>query len=295
MTTVQPDADASNSEAQASRTQISGVASVDPVATGASMLRRSRSVLASAWPAVIFGLFALLCWQGLVRAFHIATFVLPAPSDIFAAFATNFGRVATAAENTGANALVGLLIGTVLAVLAASLSARLRIADELITPLAAAAATMPIAVLAPIFNTMFDSTSTLPRRLVVTVATFVPIFVNTVRGLKQISPVHAELMASYAASGMAVLRHVRIPGALPFFFTGIRLAASLSVISAVVAEYFGGLQQGLGPKITSAVAASDYALAWAYVIGAIVLGLIFYLLALAIESLAMRSRQVAGR
>jgi len=111
-----------------------------------------------------------------------------------------------------------------------------------------------------------------------------------VRGLKQISPVHAELMLSYAAGGMAVLRHVRIPGALPYFFTGVRLAASLSVISAVVAEYFGGLQQGLGPRITSAVAASDYALAWAYVVGAIALGLAFYLAALLLESLVMRSR-----
>ena len=53
------------------------------------------------------------------------------------------------------------------------------------------------------------------------------------------------------------------------------------MISAIVAEYFGGLQKGLGPKITSAVAASDYALAWAYVVGAIALGLIFFLAALA--------------
>ncbi len=265
-------------------------ATTDPVATGASLLRRSGSGLAAGWPPVAFGMLALGLWQGVVKAFDVATFVLPAPSDIFAALGNNVGRVFAAAQNTGSNAFFGLLIGVVLAVFAASLAARLRIADELITPLAAAAATMPIVVLAPIFNTMFDSTSTLPRRLVVTVATFVPVFVNSVRGLKQISPVHAELMLSYAAGGMAVLRHVRIPGALPYFFTGVRLAASLSVISAVVAEYFGGLQQGLGPRITSAVAASDYALAWAYVIGAIALGLAFYLAALLLESLAMRSR-----
>lgn len=267
----------------------------DPVAGGLSLLRRSGSVLGGAWPPVVFGLLALALWQGLVKAFDVESFVLPAPSDIYAALVDNFARISAAAQNTGGNALVGFLIGAALAVIFASLAARLRIADELITPLAAAAATMPIVVLAPIFNTMFDATSNLPRRLVVTVAVFVPIFVNTVRGLKQVSPVHAELMASYAAGGLAVLRHVRIPGALPYFFTGARLAASLSVISAVVAEYFGGLQKGLGPRITSAVAASDYALAWAYVVAAIVLGLIFYLVALLVESLAMRSRQVSGR
>jgi NitT/TauT family transport system permease protein len=282
-TSVGPDADAASA------------LTIDPVAVGASLLRRSGSALSSLWPPVLVGVLVLGLWEGLVKAFHVATFVLQAPSDIFAALKDNLDRISTAAQNTGMNALVGLVIGTVLAVVAASLAARLRVADELITPLAAAAATMPIVVLAPIFNTMFDSTSTLPRRLVVMVATFVPVFVNTARGLKQISPVHAELMASYAAGGMSVLRHVRIPGALPYFFTGIRLAASLSVISAVVAEYFGGLQQGLGPKITSAVAASDYALAWAYVVGAITLGLIFYVAALLIEAISMRSRQLAGR
>lgn len=267
----------------------------DPVATGVSLLRRTGSALSSVWPPIVLGLAVLGLWQLLVRAFHVSTFVLPAPSDISSSLGDNLDRVLTAAEKTGANAFYGLLIGTAAAVIAAAFAARLRIADELITPLAAAAATMPIVVLAPIFNTMFDSTSTLPRRLVVMVATFVPVFVNTARGLTQMSPVHAELMASYAAGGMSVLRHVRIPGALPHFFTGIRLAASLSVISAVVAEYFGGLQTGLGPKITSAVAATDYPLAWAYVVGAIVLGLLFYLAALLIESMAMRSRQVAGR
>ena len=264
---------------------------VDPVRSGAALLRRTGSVFALLWPPVVLGVIVLALWQWLTKAFDVQTFVLPAPSDIGTALGDNLNRIWLAAGKTGANALAGLLLGTVLAVIAAALSARLRVADELITPLAAAAATMPIVVLAPIFNTMFDSTSTWPRRLVVMVATFVPVFVNTARGLKQLSPVHAELMSSYAASGLAVLRFVRIPGALPYFFTGLRLAASLGVISAVVAEYFGGLQTGLGPKITSAVAASDYALAWAYVVGAIALGLIFYLAALLLEAVAMRTRQ----
>ncbi|MET3805938.1 NitT/TauT family transport system permease protein [Nakamurella sp. UYEF19] len=267
----------------------------DPVAAGASLLRRSGSALGGAWPPIVVGVVVLGVWQWLVKAFDVSSFVLPAPSDIWNALTDNTSRIFDAALDTGGNALVGLVLGTVLAVIGAALVARLRVVDELITPLAAAVATMPIVVMAPIFNTMFDSTSTLPRRLVVMVATFVPVFVNTARGLKQISPVHAELMSSFAASGLAVLRHVRIPGALPYFFTGIRLAASLSVISAVVAEYFGGLQTGLGPKITSAVAASNYASAWSYVVGAIALGLVFYLAALLLEALAMRSRQVSGR
>ena len=243
------------------------------VARTGALLRRSGSLAASILPPIVFGVIVVLAWEGLVRWRNIKPIVLPAPSAIWDAVTTYPGDIASAAQNTGTNALVGLIVGSVLALLAASIAARVPFIDELITPLAAALATMPIVVLAPLLNFMFDTTSTVPRRLVVVVSVFVPVFVNTVRGLKRISPVHRELMQSLAASGVDTLRTVRIPGALPYFFTGLRIAASLAVISAVVAEYFGGLQQGLGPKINSAVAASDTALAWAYVLGAVVLGL----------------------
>ena len=138
---------------------------------------------------------------------------------------------------------------------------------------------MPIIALAPILNNMFSSTSTVPRRLVVTIVVFFPVFINTFRGLTQIDPVHDELMRSYAASEWTVLRKVRVPGALPFFFTGLKLAASLCVIAAIVAEYFGGLQIGLGSRITSAAASTAYGRAWAYVAAACLLGLVFFLAA----------------
>ena len=115
------------------------------------------------------------------------------------------------------------------------------------TPLAAAAAAIPIVALTPILNTMFSSTSSTPRRLIVMIYVFFPIFVNTLKGLRQIEPVHAELMRSYAASPWTTTRVVRLPGALPFFFTGLKIASSGAVIAAIVSEYFGGLQEGLGP------------------------------------------------
>jgi NitT/TauT family transport system permease protein len=166
------------------------------------------------------------------------------------------------------------------------------LADELLTPVAAAVNAMPIIALAPVFNTMFSSTSAVPRRLVVTVVVFFPVFVNTVRGLRQVDPVHQELLQSYAATPWQLTRTVRLPGALPFVFTGLRLASSLAVIAAVVSEYFGGLQTGLGSRITSAAANTAYPRAWAYVVAACALGLAFYLIALLLERLAMpwRSR-----
>jgi NitT/TauT family transport system permease protein len=123
----------------------------------------------------------------------------------------------------------------------------------------------------------------LPRRLVVALIVFFPVFHNTLRGLRQVNATHLELMASYAASGSQIARLVRFPGAVPYLCTGLRQAAPLSVIAAVVSEYFGGLQDGLGSRITSAAANTAYPRAWAFVVGACVLGLLFYLITLVIE------------
>ena len=105
---------------------------------------------------------------------------------------------------------------------------------------------------------------------------------------RDLVPAIRDLMRAYAASPAQVTRTVTIPGALPFLFTGLRIASSTAVIAAVVAEYFGGLQDGLGSRITSAAANSAYARAWAFVLGAIVLGLVFYLVTLAAERAVAR-------
>jgi NitT/TauT family transport system permease protein len=250
-----------------------------------------RRALPLAAPVVV-AVVALLAWEAFVRVGRVAPFVLPSPSAILAALTDVVAQVLAAAAATGRNAVIGLVVGTLLALVAASLAARLRVLREALVPLAAAAAAMPIVALAPVFATMYGATSELPRRLVVTLVVFVPVFVNALRGLLTVEPVHAELMRSYAASGWATTWAVRLPGALPFVFTGLRLAASGAVISAVVAEYFGGLQSGLGARITSAAASSAYPRAWAYVVAACAMGLLFYAAALALERVAVPWRRL---
>ena len=241
-------------------------------------------------PPIVFGVLFIVAWQLFVRGADIKSYVLPAPSDIWSAFKRQNSRIIDAMLYTGMNALVGLIIGTLFGVLLAALATRLRLFGDMVTPLAAALAAMPIVALAPLLNNMYSPLSTLPRREVVAITTFVPIFFNVLRGLSRLSPVHRELMQSYAASGTAVLRTIRVPGAMPFFFTGLRLASSLAVIAAVVSEYFGGVQDGLGPRITSAVGATDYPAAWASVLGAVLLGLMFYVAALILERLVLGRR-----
>ena len=235
---------------------------------------------------VVVGVLFLLGWQLLVVANDIKPYLLPKPTAIWQQLDRNFADIVGTATVTGTNALVGLVVGAALGILAALVASRFRVVDSLLVPLAAAVNAMPIIALAPIFNTMFSTTSPVPRRLVVTLVVFFPLFVNALRGLRQVAPIHRELLDSYAAGGWAFARTVRIPGALPFVFTGLRLAASLAVIAAVVAEYFGGRQNGLGTRITSAAANTAYPRAWAYVAAACALGLLFYLVATVLERIA---------
>jgi NitT/TauT family transport system permease protein len=249
-----------------------------------------RRVAGSLLPPIVFGVLFLAAWQVFVRAAHVRSFVLPAPSDIWSSAVDAHGLITSAAWHSGLNALVGLLLGLVAGVLLAALAARLPIFGSAVAPLVAALAAVPIVAVAPLLNNMYSPLSPLPRREVVAISAFVPIFINVYRGLQRLSSVHRELMHSYAASQTAVLRTIRIPGALPYFFTGLRVASSLAVIAAVVSEYFGGLQDGLGSRITSSVGASDYPGAWASVLGAVVLGLVFYLAAALLERAVLGPR-----
>jgi NitT/TauT family transport system permease protein len=246
-------------------------------------------------PPIIFGVLAIAAWELFVKLGRVAPFILPAPSAIWAQLVEQRVNVWNAALASGANALTGLVGGTLAAILAALAASRFRALGEISVPFAALVNALPIIALAPILNNMFESTSSIPRRLVTAIVVFFPVFLNTLRGLREVDPIHQELMRTYAASGWTFATKVRLPGALSHLFTGLRQASSLAVIAAVVAEYFGGLQDGLGARITSAAAFTAYPRAWAFVVGACLLGLTFYLVTLLLERLAMpwRKRLIA--
>ncbi len=241
------------------------------------------SRLRSVWPPILIGVLFLAAWQLLVVVQDIKPYLLPAPSLIASNFFGSLGLMWSTALYTGTTALLGLIFGTILGIVAALLAARFSVVNNLVAPLAAGLAAVPIIALTPILNNMFNITSRTPRVLVTVIIVFFPMFVNVTRGLLQVQPVQLELMRSLNATPRTVLRVLRIPNAVPFFFTGLKVAAPLAVIAALVAEYFGGPQEGLGSRIASSAANTAYGRAWAYVVASIILGLLFYLVVLAIE------------
>jgi NitT/TauT family transport system permease protein len=253
-------------------------------------VRRSAGRANTIIAPIVLGIVALVLWQLVVVVFAVQPYVLPSPLSIGDRFGQSLPTIWAGTRVTGFNALIGLALGAVVGILAAIVSALVRVLDELSLPIVTAASVVPIVALAPVLYTMFGAGAETARQLVAALAVFVPVYFTTLRGLRQVRPVHRDLMRAYAASPWQLTRTVTIPGALPFIFTGLRIASSLAVISALIAEYFGGPVDGLASSITSAAAFSNYTLAYAFVLGAILLGLVFYCVTLALEKLATRHR-----
>jgi NitT/TauT family transport system permease protein len=247
------------------------------------MRTSSRSAIRIVLPPLAFGLAFLALWEAAVHVFDFQPYFLPAPSAIWDEFRENTTLIWEASRVSGLNALIGLLAGTAFGIAMSFLLARFRLLNDLVTPLAVAVNAVPIFVLVSVFNNMFPATSEVPRRLMVMLVVYFIVLVNVARGLREVQATQIELMRSYAASQAAVLRKVRVPNAVPFLFTALKIAAPASVITAFVSEYFGGLQNGLGSRITSNVALSNNATAWAYVLAACLLGLTFYLVVVTLE------------
>ena len=242
-----------------------------------------RRLVRGVGPALAFGVVGLVVWEVGLAVAEPDGFVLPRPSEIIASFVENFSEIWNVTVNTGYIVVTGLVAGVVLGVVWSLLVSRFRLADETLTPLAIALNAIPIIALAPIFNAWYGLLSPTSNQAIVVLLVFFPVFINTTKGLTSIGATELELMRSYAASKWEITKMVRIPNAMPLFFVSLKIASSLAVIGAIVAEYFGGRQDALGQFIVQNAASSRYTEAWAAVIAGSAMGIMLYLLSGGVE------------
>lgn len=238
-------------------------------------------------PAVVVFVGAIVLWELLVGALGLRAFILPRPSAIVAALSDNWatGRfgLLPSWQATVLEAVGGLLIGTVAGVGTAFLTSRWATARNTLIPIGVAAGAIPIIAFAPLMNNWFGALSPLSKMMMAAVLVYFPVMVNVTRGLTAAEPAALELMRSYAASEWTVLRKVRVPTALPYFFTSLRVATTLSLIGAIVGEYFGGSSLVLGRIIVQASSALRFDITWAAVLLAALTGIVFYLAVVVLE------------
>ena len=237
---------------------------------------------------VAVGVIMLALWVLVVDVLAIAPRALPSPFAVASELALRSGIILEDMAITASNALLGLAVGAIVAIVAAGFAASFRPIDGMLAPLVAAIAVVPIVALTPILNTMFGASSQFGRQSIAALAAFVPVFINVLRGLRQTRPVHRDLLRASGASAGQTFRLLTLPTALPYLMTGLRVASSLAVIAALVAEYFGGPADGIGTAIAGYAKSGKAALAFAYVAGGIAIGLVFFLVTLLLERIVTR-------
>jgi NitT/TauT family transport system permease protein len=260
---------------------------VAPLARRGSLALLGRN--AFEWLPALAVLVAFLgLWEGIVKGFHIQRFLLPAPDAIWRAFRDNQSTLWHAGWFTFQEALGGFAIGCAIAILFAVLVARWDLLGSALMPYAIAANAIPIIAFAPITNAWFNPLDKTSKMVIAAVLCFFPVFVNVVRGLRSVKPQQLELMRSYAVGELTVFRLVRVPTALPFLFTALRVASVLAMIGAIVGEYYGGSLNSLGANIEQDAALFQFEKAWAEIAIACIFGIGFYLAVALAERLATR-------
>lgn len=225
---------------------------------------------------VIFGVTIIAMWQVLVTMLGVSPIILPPPSMIAARFATSLPLLWADFEQTILKgALVGYIIGMIAAFAIAILADRSDFLTKGILPVGAFMAALPIVGTAPIFVKWLGSDWE-SKAAVVGVMVFFPILVNTVAGLKDTSGMQRDLMRTYGAGYWPTLFKLRLPAALPFMFNGLKIATTLALIGAIVAEFFGSPTVGMGFRISTSVGQLALDMVWAEIVVAAIAGSAFY-------------------
>jgi len=245
---------------------------------------------------VIFGLTLLALWQIAVRGFDISPVLLPAPSDIAITFAASTGLLwQDFVQTVIKGAMSGYVMGCGAAFLMAIAVDRFDFLKRGLLPIGNFMAALPIIGLAPILVMWFgfDWES---KAAVVVVMVFFPMLVNTVQGLADTGAMQRDLMRTYSASYWQTLLKLRLPAALPFIFNGLKIATTLALIGAIVAEFFGSPTKGMGFRISISVGQLAMDLVWAEIVVAALAGSAFYgAIALAEKALTFWHPSQRGR
>ncbi len=213
-------------------------------ANGVTPVEHLGRALTHWFPAAVVVAGILGLWEGYVRLFDVQRWLLPSPSIIAKTIAESPGLLWRHSLVTLEEVVVGFGLALAVGVLLASSIALSRTLERAIYPFIIASQTIPIIVIAPLLLVWVGYGLT-PKVIVVALIAFFPIVVNMVDGLKSVDPDAVNLMRTLGARRWQIFLKVQMPSAMPFLFSGTRVAIAVSVIGAVIGEWVGS-SQGLG-------------------------------------------------
>ena len=235
----------------------------------------SRRTLSLAIP-LLFGAVVFYLWEVLVRGFGVPPVLMPSPSAAAARFVSSLPTLgADFVQTFVRGVLIGYVIGCGAGLLVAIVAQRFAFLGRGLLPLGNFFSALPLVGVAPIMVMWFgfDWPS---KAAVVALVTFFPMLVNTLAGLSASGHMERDLMRSYGADHRQTLMKLYLPAALPFIFNALKINATLALIGAIVAEFFGTPTQGIGFRISTEAGRMAIDMVWAEIALAAIAGMAFY-------------------
>ncbi len=228
------------------------------------------------WLGFISLAAGIFVWWLIARYGGLPAFILPSPADVWTRFlrALLNGELA---RHTGATLLevsLGLFSGVLFATILGYMLAKSRMLEQILSPYLVASQAVPLVAIAPLLVLWFGP-GIFSKILICGLIVFFPVLVNTVVGIRAVPPAYYDLMRSLHATRGQILRYLEIPAALPIFFGGLRIGATLSVIGAVVGELVGA-DTGLGVLINIGRGTFDTPMVFVAVFTLVALALLLY-------------------
>jgi len=210
--------------------------------------RWSRAALPYVIPPLVAVLLGAVAWELYVEISNESKFILPRPSAVGETLFSDVDFFAREGLRTFLVAAGGLAIGTSAALALATVMAHSRTLERALLPIAIMVKVTPIVAVAPLFVIWFGF-GWQPKVAVAALITYFPVLINGIVGFRDVDPRTLDFMRSVHASQREVFIHLRFPSGLPYLFAALKIAATLSLIGAVVAEFFAAGQGGLGSVI----------------------------------------------
>lgn len=224
----------------------------------------------------LFGITILVMWECVVRGLNVPLVILPTPTEIAVKISESLPMLwGDFVQTFVKGALSGYVIGCAAAVLLAIVIDRSTFLQRDMMPVGNFAAALPIVGTAPIL-VMWYGFGWESKAAVVVLMVFFPMLVNTVEGLAASEKMQRDLMATYSASYWQTMMKLRLPAAMPFIFNGLKIATTLALIGAIVAEFFGSPVKGMGFRISAEVGRLNLPMVWAEITVAALAGSAFY-------------------
>ena len=235
------------------------------------MTKRLHSIT-SKLPAAAALCLLILLWQFLYQSGAVPAYMLPSPIQVVKALFTDLPTILRHAVVTLQEAFYGLCIGVVLAFVMATLMDHFRILNKALYPIMIITQTIPTIAIAPLL-VLWMGFYMAPKITLVVITTFFPITVGLLDGYKSVDKDSIDLMRAMGASKVQIFFHVKLPAALPQFFSGLKISASYAVVGAVISEWLGGFE-GLGVYMTRVSKAYAFDKMFAVIIFIVIISLL---------------------